>query len=90
MLTLGWSNHVLCVCVCVAVVPNHVPSGYGQHRAGSEGGFVDRDPAAYPDVDNPDERPHHQPYFPRHGAGCQRYEKKNKTGLPRLLKYMLR
>lgn len=75
MLTWSCSNPVLHV--CAVVVPNHEPSGDGQHRAGGQGGFVDGDPAAHPDLDSQDERPHHQPYFPRHGAGCQRYKNKN-------------
>lgn len=51
----------------------HEPPSYGQHRTGSQGGSVDGEPAAHPDVDGPDERSHHQPHLPRHGAGCQRY-----------------
>lgn len=61
--------------MCAVVVPDHEPSGDGQHRAGSQGGFVGGDPAAYTNLDSSDERPHHQPYFPWLRPGCQRYEK---------------
>lgn len=55
--------------VSAVAVPKHEPSGDGQHRAGSQVGFMDRDPPACPDLDSPDERPHCQPYFPWHGPG---------------------
>lgn len=42
-----------------AAGPEHEPPSYGQHRAGSQGGSVDGEPAAHPDVDGPDERSHH-------------------------------
>lgn len=53
----------------------HEPPSYGQRRAGSQGRSVDGDPAAHPDVDGSDDRPRHQPHFPRHGAGRQRYRR---------------
>lgn len=55
-------------------VPNDEPSSDGQRRAGSQGRVVVRDPAASPDLDDPDERPHHQPDVPWHGPGRQRYD----------------
>lgn len=54
---LSWSDHA--PCVSSVVVPNHESSGDGQRRAGSQGGFVDRDSTACPELDSPDERPHH-------------------------------
>lgn len=73
---VGCSNHVLCVCVydcvCAVVVSNHEPSGDWQHRAGGQGGFMDRDPATGSDLDGSDERPHQQPHFSWLRPGCQR------------------
>lgn len=61
--------------VSAVAVPNHEPSGDGQHRTRSQAGCMDRDPPACSDLDSPDDRPHFQPYLQRHGPGCQRYEK---------------
>ena len=57
----------------LSAVHDHESPGDGKHRAGSQAGFVVRDSAANPELDDPDERPHHQPRFPWHGPGRQRY-----------------
>lgn len=55
---------------------HHEPPSDGQRGAGSQGGAVDGDQAACPDLDGCNERPHHQPHIPWHGPGHQGYAKK--------------